>query len=225
VSAGSAPPLCDGFGTAHRRDQLPLQCLSRNNQASLTFCACAVDGQRISTGHERRSCGGNAAYRTTKEMKMGVHQEALPRMQRPPRPLFWATVAIGLIVVAAIAMIIASFASDGSDASPAAVTLTEADQGRAISVNTGDEIAIRLDSNPTTGYEWAVAALDEQRITYLTSNYEAPKNGMVGQGGTQELRFRATGAGESTLALKYWRSWEGDASIVEQFSVTIRVSE
>jgi inhibitor of cysteine peptidase len=157
---------------------------------------------------------------------MGVHHEALPRMQRPPRPLVWATVAIGLIVVAAIAMIIASFAGrGGSDASGAAVTLTAADQGRAISVSSGDEIAIRLASNPTTGYEWAVAALDEQRITYLASNYEAPGNGMVGQGGTQELRFRATGAGESTLTLKYWRSWEGDASIVEQYSVTIRVIE
>lgn len=142
---------------------------------------------------------------------MDSHQALSPARQSP-RPLFWLALAVGLIVIAAVAMLVYALGNDGSDTTPAGVTLTEADLGRTVNVTTGDEIAIRLPSNPTTGYEWAVAALDDGRITYLASNYEAPSGGALGQGGSQELRFRADAVGDSTLSLKYWRAWEGDAS-------------
>jgi inhibitor of cysteine peptidase len=153
---------------------------------------------------------------------MDTHQ-ALSQARRTPRPLFWAVLAAALIVIAA-AMMLNAFGSSGSDVAPTATTLTEVDLGRTVNVNVGDEIIIRLPSNPTTGYEWEIAALDEQRITSIASTYEAPQDGALGQGGTEVIRFRADAAGESTLALKYWRPWEGDASIEDEFSVTIRAT-
>ena len=35
------------------------------------------------------------------------------------------------------------------------------------------------------------------------------------------FRFRVVGAGAGRLALKSWRSWEGERSIVQRFVVTI----
>jgi predicted secreted protein len=69
-----------------------------------------------------------------------------------------------------------------------------------------------------------VDEVNESVITYQGSIYEATDGSLVGQGGTQTLTFQAANSGESTIHLKYWRSWEGDSSVVERFDVTVTVS-
>jgi len=46
-----------------------------------------------------------------------------------------------------------------------------------------------------------------------------------GGAGRPSKRFRAIGAGSGKLSLKYWRQWEGDASIVKRFVVTVQARE
>jgi inhibitor of cysteine peptidase len=102
--------------------------------------------------------------------------------------------------------------------------LTKVDAGGTFEVNEGQTIVIELDSNPTTGYEWAVDELSPAVMTYTGSEYQPDDGDVVGGGGTQRLSFQAAKPGRATLALKYWRSWEGDSSIAERYSVTIDVT-
>jgi inhibitor of cysteine peptidase len=131
----------------------------------------------------------------------------------------------GIVLLGALAVIVAQYALDDDTSERAGVTLTDEDNASTVSVALGDEIVIRLESNITTGYEWEVAEVNQAVLTYLGSEYEAPDTNLVGAGGIQVLRFEATSPGESTIALKYWRPFEGDSSIVNEFVVTATVPE
>jgi inhibitor of cysteine peptidase len=130
-----------------------------------------------------------------------------------------------LVIAAALVLLPVALVIWPEDDASNRYMLSGADNGATVSVTAGEEIIIHLDSNATTGYEWAVAGLDDTLLRYLGTDYDAPEDGLVGQGGTQELRFEALDPGESTLSLKYWRPFEGDASIAERFSVTVTIVE
>ena len=108
----------------------------------------------------------------------------------------------------------------------ATITLSEADDGKAIKVRRGDEIVLGLNENATTGYRWHVArsdGLDEKEA----GEREDPKspNPQVGSGGTRKFRFVAKDAGPARLELKHLREWEGDKSVIARFSVDITVTQ
>lgn len=155
---------------------------------------------------------------------MATHPAVQPKPVFGRQHLRWLAV-IAVLVVAALAVVVVLNVTGDGDVAPAAVTLSKADNGRAIAVDRDGAITITLESNATTGYSWAVDSIDDQVVTLESDTYVAPTNGMVGQGGTQEMTFRAMGTGESEVSLKYWRPWEGDASVVERFVVTVTVTE
>jgi inhibitor of cysteine peptidase len=155
---------------------------------------------------------------------MSVQREVSDRLDRRPRPLFWLAMLGILLAIIAIILIWDGLAGDDADGDSGATVLTETDNGSTVDLTTGDRLTIRLESNPTTGYEWAIAEIDEQMLTYLSGSYEPEDDGLVGQGGIQEMTFEAAQAGESVLGLKYWRSWEGDDSIEDRFEVTVVIS-
>ena len=155
---------------------------------------------------------------------MSTHVSTRPLAHRLLMPLVISIVGLlaiaGLLVLAIIA-----FSDEKGMGIQQEVTLTEDDAGSALLVANGGEIIVRLQSNITTGYEWEVAAVDSDLLQFLGSTYEAPQNGIVGQAGIQELRFRALAEGETPLELKYWRPWEGEAGIANRFEVQIDIIE
>jgi predicted secreted protein len=156
---------------------------------------------------------------------MATHPATQPRPVFGRQHLLRWMIVIGVLVVAALAVVaVLSLTQDG-DVTPAAVSVSDADNGRAIAVALDGSVIVRLESNATTGYSWAVDSIDDQVLTVESDTYVAPTNGMVGQGGTQEMTFRAVGPGERDVSLKYWRPWEGDASVIERFVVTVTVTE
>jgi inhibitor of cysteine peptidase len=104
---------------------------------------------------------------------------------------------------------------------------TEAAYGKddtSISVKNGDTFTIKLEANPTTGYEWSAAISDESVLALEKSEYlpDEAVSGAVGAGGTQVLTFKASKAGSATIDLVYQRSWEpseDDQRI--QYAVTV----
>ena len=90
---------------------------------------------------------------------------------------------------------------DGSDVDPSAMRI-------------GEELEIALESNPSTGYSWAVQSPTDDAVLELVSTDfiepDAP-DGMAGVPGTEVFSFRATGVGSVTVLLHYVRSWEPDA--------------
>jgi inhibitor of cysteine peptidase len=131
--------------------------------------------------------------------------------------------AAALVVVVIVAAIAASRWM-GSDGGSSTHTLDAGSNGGAIVVHDDDEIVVTLPSNPTTGYAWEVANLDASKLSFIGQEYH-PSTGatnVVGQGGTQTLRFKVLpSTGNTMLALKYWRAFEGDSSIVDRFAVSV----
>jgi inhibitor of cysteine peptidase len=105
------------------------------------------------------------------------------------------------------------------------ITLTRADSGKVVETRVGDTLVLRLDENPTTGYRWAMETRDEDTVALHSVEYVHSRSAGVGSGGQRSFTLRTKKAGSVTLQLKLWRAWEGDASIVERFRVTLQVQE
>lgn len=93
--------------------------------------------------------------------------------------------------------------------------------GDSISVAEGETFVVALESNPTTGYEWTAAA--NPNATFVKSEMVTSST-LVGAPGTQQLTFRATAVGSSTLTLGYARSFEPGVPPVrnEAFPLTVK---
>jgi inhibitor of cysteine peptidase len=101
-------------------------------------------------------------------------------------------------------------------------TLTEADDGRTIDLTVGDDVRVTLPENATTGYRWEIDRLNAGVVASAGSEPNYP-GGAVGAGGKVTFAFKAEKAGSSEVALKYWRHFEGDSSIVRRFRISLVV--
>lgn len=101
-------------------------------------------------------------------------------------------------------------------------TLTDPKSGTDVTLRPGGKLRLRLDSNPTTGYNWVVKGLDEAVLAVESKSYEADPvpEGVVGSGGTQIFVFEALARGKTTLELHYQRS---DTDVFEELNVQIKV--
>jgi inhibitor of cysteine peptidase len=100
------------------------------------------------------------------------------------------------------------------------LTLSEQDNGRRVPAHVGDVLEVRLAENATTGYGWALDSSNAGLLEPVEATSDYP-SAAVGAGGAAIFRFRVVGPGSGTLALKYWRPWEGDRSAIRRFAVTI----
>jgi predicted secreted protein len=109
-----------------------------------------------------------------------------------------------------------------ADSSGDEITVNETHNGQSVVV-TGDQVlVVDLEANPTTGYSWAVAAIDDAVLRQIgETNFEPYESERIGSPGRQSLRFRATGEGDATLSLAYQRSWE-TTSPGRVFSIQVR---
>jgi inhibitor of cysteine peptidase len=101
--------------------------------------------------------------------------------------------------------------------------LTRADHNRSAEVRVGERLAVRLPENPATGYTWAIDETDRRRLALDSTDYAAPTEGFIGARGQRAFIFTARQPGEVALKLKYWRFWEGDASVTERYAITVQV--
>ena len=124
---------------------------------------------------------------------------------------------VGAVMVAGLAL-----AMVGCSSSEPRV-LGEADDGTEISVKVGEQLAVELPSNATTGFSWTVA--DDGPLTQVgESEYETEAGpDVVGAGGTETFTFKAERAGAGTLKLEYRRSWETGVAAEDVWSVTVTV--
>lgn len=96
-----------------------------------------------------------------------------------------------------------------ADPGPSTVTVSQADNGKTVSLRTGDYLNVTLQENPTTGYRWVVTERDDSRLRLVGDQYAAPDPGPTGQtggGGQRLLRFQALGEGPTCLRLEYRRA-------------------
>jgi inhibitor of cysteine peptidase len=112
----------------------------------------------------------------------------------------------------------------------ATVVLNQGNNGERVRLRLGDEIALRLPENATTGYRWhtdrAEGVVEEETSTSESSAPSSPpdeRNPVVGRGGLRAFHFRTSKAGPGRLALSYYREWEGEGSAIDTFAVDLDV--
>jgi inhibitor of cysteine peptidase len=131
----------------------------------------------------------------------------------------------GFVVFAAI-VVFAGLAAPafGDPATARDTKVTDSDNGRAVTLKTGDMLTVSLASTPGTGYGWNVARLDSQVLE------EAGKPAIIhnahpmpGAPAVQVFRFTAAGVGATTLELDYVRPWEKGVAPARIFRLAITV--
>jgi uncharacterized lipoprotein YbaY/predicted secreted protein len=109
--------------------------------------------------------------------------------------------------------------------SPADTTLLNGDDGKTIDLEAGQMLAVRLDSNPSTGYGWQVEQVDEAVLNQQGDpQFIQPPDSPPGAGGAQVFLFTAVAAGQTTLMLVYTRPFEPDVAPVQTFTIQVRVA-
>lgn len=103
------------------------------------------------------------------------------------------------------------------------VEIDEADNGVDVVLNGGDSLLLSLESNPTAGYGWEIAEIDQSILREASHEYEAESSDLVGSGGREIWRFDALAAGSTTLQLEYRRPWEEGVEPEKTFSVQVVV--
>jgi inhibitor of cysteine peptidase len=87
----------------------------------------------------------------------------------------------------------------------------------------GDTLVIKLEGNPTTGYNWLVTSVDKAILEQQGEPVFKADSTLVGSGGMLTLTFKAIAAGTTNLQLGYMRSWETGVAPLQTYEVTIVV--
>ncbi len=103
------------------------------------------------------------------------------------------------------------------------LVLDAQDNGRSIEVEKGDLFKIVLEGNPTTGYQWEVAAYNAETVARIGKPEYNSDSDKIGAGGIYTFTFKALAAGQSDLELVYRRSWEEGVLPIDTFKVLIHV--
>ncbi|MBC8249470.1 MAG: protease inhibitor I42 family protein, partial [Anaerolineales bacterium] len=101
------------------------------------------------------------------------------------------------------------------------IRLTEKDNGCLAELNKDQTLVITLESNPSTGYSWEVAEINEDILHQVGEAEFEQMSPLLGAPEKQILRFKPVGAGQSTLRLVYRRPWEKGVEPAGEFSIQV----
>lgn len=124
-------------------------------------------------------------------------------------------VVIGLLVVAGAVLLIRS----------EPLVITEANAGETIELKVGQEFAVTLEGNLTTGYTWEMVSEQGALVEQVGEAEYESESDLVGAGGHVTLNFKALNPGNQTLELIYHRPWEVDVAPIDTFTVSMVVEE
>ena len=102
--------------------------------------------------------------------------------------------------------------------------LSEGDSSRVVELSPGESVVVRLESNPSTGYEWG-AELSDSSVLSLSGQTFETESELAGSPGVEVFTFQAESAGRSTISLAYRRPWETDVEPEETVSFEVVVDE
>jgi len=103
------------------------------------------------------------------------------------------------------------------------VDVSEEDSGSTIHVLPGETIRVKLRSNPSTGFSWALGPFEERGLeTNGESEFVADshREGEAGYGGCEIWTFKARHSGKTEISLFYARSWE-DKDAAKRFNLNV----
>lgn len=103
------------------------------------------------------------------------------------------------------------------------IVADEGQNGATIYVNKSAEITLKLNENPTTGYQWNLTASPGLSLTNDTYVRSDTSGKLMGAGGTRIWDLAASGTGTQTIHAVYRRSWEPLTGNETVFDMTVIV--
>jgi inhibitor of cysteine peptidase len=87
--------------------------------------------------------------------------------------------------------------------------MSDASQQGQYKIKQGDIFRIKLESNPSTGYQWDFATPPDTTLLQLTKKeFISSPDSLVGAAGTEIWIFKGLKPGKTTLELQYARPWQ-----------------
>ena len=128
-------------------------------------------------------------------------------------------------IILLIAILFLPFAGLASVAGAEPKTvITQADNGKEISVSEGEVFEVRLERSGGTGYSWEIVDPDEIHLKVLSSTDTPLKQGrIVGGPLLTTWHVKALKTGNTELKLALYRPWEGIGKAAERFQVNINI--
>jgi len=99
--------------------------------------------------------------------------------------------------------------------------LTNKSQSKTLHLQGAGLVAIKLASNPSTGYSWQIAPSSGVKEVGRSFNMPALNDGRTGVPGEEIIVFAVSGKGMHNINFQYKRAWE--KSFAESFNVKIEV--
>jgi inhibitor of cysteine peptidase len=148
-----------------------------------------------------------------------------------------ALLAIAALAVALTPIACASPTEDDPVSSPSeegdaedelkSLSLTDADNGKTVTLTKGQSLLVKLQSNPTTGYKWSVTSTDRTFGYPASESFLKNGDGPVGSGGLQRLTWKTNSpldmVGTHKVKLEYKRSWETNVAAAKTFTFTVKI--
>lgn len=105
------------------------------------------------------------------------------------------------------------------------VTVTKAFDGREVKVRVGGSVRVELEQPGATGYEWKLKDLDTAMFELVSSETldGKPPADATGAPVKRVWIIRARERGKGVLRFLCYRSWEGESSSADKFTLTVRV--
>ena len=132
-----------------------------------------------------------------------------------------------IVLITVLVCIAGCGTSRRATAVPDDVVVSLSDNGSQVELDQGEILAVTLEANPSTGFWWEVAQVDPSILEqmgdgmYYMDDTEDPPP--PGTGGVKVYRFRAAGAGQTTLELALRGSAEEDVEPAYVFSLEVVV--
>ena len=117
----------------------------------------------------------------------------------------------------------ANFGADVVKADSNEVMMGTVDNGGRADLAEGEVLVITLESNPTTGYSWQIAAGGGSVLQQIGEAEFSPQSDLMGAPGVETFRFEAASSGQAELSLLYQRPWEKDVEPLQTFSLQVFV--
>lgn len=136
----------------------------------------------------------------------------------------WLTAALcGLLV--AIVFVGCGCKKEEAEDEDEKIQITE-EMKETTTATVGQEIDFTLDSNPTTGYVWSLEKpLNTKNVKLLNNDFVAPETDQDGAGGKEVWRFRAVGAGNTSIVLIYSQPWDRETSPAKRLTIELAIAE
>jgi inhibitor of cysteine peptidase len=112
----------------------------------------------------------------------------------------------------------------GGTAAPTSSMKTYTKADKNITVKAGQEFAIVLDSNPTTGYTWNITGPLSPAVVKVSNTYTPGPNAqkLEGAGGTDKWVFKGVSAGDALIQMEYLPPGTGgQPGETDVFNVTV----